>query len=152
MRTIISIIVMLTIAPIIAASGLLLYDPSRWGGEINLINIVGLALFGLISPPLWFSFIPVLVFTPIIFRRLSEKETFYTITIKKFYAISVFYGCIVGVFVMLPLIVIAAPKSIDVSLNWLWSGVVAGGITLSIISSLYRFINPERVKKPKAAT
>ena len=143
---------MLTVAPIIAATGLLLYDPSRWGGEINLINIIGLTLFGLISRPLWFSYIPVLIFTPIIFKRFSEKEKFYTITKKKFYSISIFYGCIVGVFVMLPLIVIAAPKSIDVSLNWLWSGVVAGGITLSIISSLYRFINPERVKKPKAAT
>ena len=67
---------MLTVAPIIAATGLLLYDPSRWGGEINLINIIGLTLFGLISRPLWFSYIPVLIFTPIIFKRLSEKEKF----------------------------------------------------------------------------
>ena len=41
MKTIICIIDMLTVAPIIAATGLLIYDPSRWGGEINLINILG---------------------------------------------------------------------------------------------------------------
>lgn len=143
---------MLTVAPILAAFGLLLYDPSRWGGEINLLNVLGVALFGLISPPLWFCYIPVLVFTPIIFKRLSKKEKFYTITIKRFYTISIFFGCIVGVFVMLPLIVIAAPKSVDVSLNWLFSGVVAGGTTLPIISSLYRFINPKILQKPKGAT
>ena len=152
MKPIICIIIMLTVGPIIAASGLILYDPSRWGGEINLNNIIGLALFGLISPPLWFSYIPVLVFTPVIFKRLSEKEQFYTATIKKFYAMSILYGCIVGVFVMLPFVVIAASKSVDVSLNWLWSGVFAGGITLPIISSIYRLRNPERLKKPKVAT
>ena len=130
---------MLTIAPILAATGLLSYDPSRWGGELNLMNIIGLAIFGSISVPLWFTYIPSLIFTPIILKRLSEKDKFYTIPLWRFYIFSIFCGCVGGIFVLLPAILLSGPKSIDMALNWIWSGFIAGGITFPILSSLYRF-------------
>ena len=134
---------MLTITPIAAATGLASYDPSRWGGEINIINIIGLAVFGLLSVPLWFTYIPTLILTPIIMKRLSDKENFYSISIWKFYSTSVQCGIIAGLFILSPSILLSASESIDITLNWVWSGIVTGGVTFPIISSMYRFIKPK---------
>jgi hypothetical protein len=131
---------MLTITPIAAAFGLVIYDPSRWGGEIKFGNILFLAIFGLISRPLWFTYIPALIFTPVIMKRLSAKEIYYTTPLGKFYAISALWGSAAGIFIIFPAILIAGPKSIDIALNWAWSGVVAGVTTYFIISSIYRLI------------
>ena len=134
---------MLTITPIAAAFGLLSYDPSRWGGEINIVNILGLAMFGLISVPLWFTYIPSLILTPIIMKHLSAKENFYTIPLWKFYAFTLLYGSAAGIFIVFPSILLATKASIDIILNWVWSGMVAGFTTFFLISSLYRFTGPK---------
>ncbi len=133
---------MLTVTPIAAVTGLISYDPSRWGGEMKIENILVMAVFGLITVQTWFTYIPALIFAPIIMNRLSKKESFYTIPRWKFYLNSILYGALAGIFILLPVILLAVGESLDITLNWIWAGIVSGAITSPIVSTLYRVSNP----------
>lgn len=136
---------MLTITPVATVFGLASYDPSRWGGEISIQNILFMAMFGLITVQVWITYIPSLVLTPIIMKKLSLKEKFYTVPLWKFYFLSVIGGILAGTFILLPITLIAATDSLDITLNWLWAGMVGGTITYPIIASIYRFLGKEKV-------
>lgn len=135
---------MLTITPLAAVFGLAIYEPSRWGGEITIQNILFMAMFGLITVQVWFTYIPSLVFTPIIMRKLSLKRGFHTIPLWKFYVFSVIGGILAGIFILLPCVLLAATESVDIILNWLWAGMVAGIVTFPVIASIYRFTGIEK--------
>jgi hypothetical protein len=130
---------MLTITPIAAVYGLVSFDPSNWGGEPTLIGIIGMAMFGLITVQVWITYIPSLILTPIIMRKLSDKEIFYTMPIWKFFGISILVGIVAGIFILLPCILLSVHESLKLILNWTWAGVVAGSVTFPIIASIYRF-------------
>ncbi|MDH3349871.1 MAG: hypothetical protein OEM02_17420 [Desulfobulbaceae bacterium] len=152
MKTILCVIIMLTITPIAAVTGLISYDPSRWGGEMKIENILVMAVFGLITVQVWLTYIPALIFTPIIMKRLSGKEVFHTIPRWKFYLNSILYGAGAGIFILLPCVLLSVGHSLDITLNWLWAGCVAGGITFPIISTLYRLIKPRKLQEPSLAS
>ena len=75
-------------------------------------------------------------------NRLSKKESFYTIPRWKFYLNSILYGALAGIFILLPVILLAVGESLDITLNWIWAGIVSGAITSPIVSTLYRVSNP----------
>lgn len=133
---------MLTVTPIAAVMGLISCDPSRWAVEMKIENILVMAVFGLITVQTWFTYIPALIFTPIIMNRLSKKESFYTVPKWKFYLNTIFYGALAGIFILLPVILLAGGESLDITLNWLWAGIVSGVITCPIVSTLYRVSKP----------
>lgn len=147
MKAILCVMIMLTITPIAAVTGLISYAPSRWGGEMKIENILFMAMFGLITVQVWFTYIPALIFTPIIMKHLSDKKIFHTISKWKFYLNSILYGAVAGIFILLPCILLSAGDSLDITLNWLWAGIVAGVITFPIITSLYRFSKPKKLQE-----
>ena len=56
MKAVLTIIIMLTIAPIVSAIGLISFNPNNWGGELSILSVLGTAFFGIISVPLWFTY------------------------------------------------------------------------------------------------
>jgi hypothetical protein len=82
MKSLITIIVMPTITPIMAAIGLISFDPSNWGGGLSVGNVVAVAFFGVITLPLWVTYMPSLVIAPIIMRKISQKINFRKFLLK----------------------------------------------------------------------
>ena len=95
----ICIIILLISMPITSGVGLLLIGPENWGGKLTVVNVLGLALFGLVSVPLWFTFIPTLIATPVIMSRLVANDLFTAIPIWKFVLLSLVLGAIGGTIV-----------------------------------------------------
>lgn len=147
-RTVCCISIMLTITPIATVYGLVSFDPENWGGEPTLMGILGMAIFGLITVQVWITYIPSLILTPIVMNRLSNKNKFYEIQKWKFFVISAIGGSMVGIFIVLPCILLSVSGSLKIIVNWAYAGLVGGGITYPIIASIYRFTET----KPQART
>ena len=130
---------MLIITPISAVTGLVTFDPANWGGKPTIVSILGMSLFGLISIQGWITYIPSIIFTPILMKRYSEDQNFYSMHIAKFIAYSIFGGMLAGIFILLPFIGMAATESVKLFLNWLWAGIFAGSITYVTIALIYRY-------------
>lgn len=135
---------MLTITPISAVFGLVIYDPVNWRGTVSLPNIFIMAIFGLLTVQVWPTYISSIVMTPIIMKKLSSTALFHTIPLWKFFGISIIGGIVAGQFILLPCILMAATDSIKITLNWVSSGVAAGIATFPIIAGMYRFKNQQQ--------
>ena len=61
MKAILSIAAMLTVGPLVAVTTLVCWQSERWAGSLNPMAIVVMALFGLLTVPLWPTYIPALV-------------------------------------------------------------------------------------------
>ncbi len=131
------IVIMLTIMPVTAAIGLVVFDPKNWGGPPTIQNILMMALFGLISVPLWITYIPSLLATPSIMNDISANILFHSIPVWKFIALSLTIGAIVGILILSPSIYMSR-ESLKLMLNWAWAGAFSGSITFTIISLIYR--------------
>ncbi len=138
MKTLICIILMLTVAPIVVATGLVCLDPKNWGGSPNLQNILAVTFFGLITIPLWITYLPSLILTPMIMEKISSHQLFYSMSLWKFIFISLMCGTICGVLILSPIIIAALSDPINIILNWIWVGAISGALTLTIISIVYR--------------
>lgn len=138
MKTLFCVFIMLTIAPISAAIGLISFDPKSWGGSFTVQNILAIAFFGIITVPLLVTYLPSLVLTPIIMEKISNYHLFYSLTLWKFIAISIFVGIIGGILILLPCIIMAFSGPTKLIMNWIWAGVISGGVSFTIISLLYR--------------
>jgi len=134
-----SALIMLSITPFFASLGLVIYDPSNWGGSIKIENILIIAVFGIITVQLWPTYISSIILTPIIMKKLNFHPQFYTIGVWKFLGLSVVGGILAGQFILFPCIIMSAIESTQIALNWIFSGVVAGIATFPIIALMYRF-------------
>ena len=139
MKEITSIIILLTITPVTAVTGLVTFDPNNWGGKPTIINIIVMAFFGLITVKGWVTYIPTLILTPVMMKRISKKPNFHSMPILKFIRIAVLSGMAAGVFILLPYIGSAATVNGKLFINWLWAGVLSGATTYLIIALIYRF-------------
>lgn len=135
--TITCIILMLTLAPLIACSTVVCLDPSRWGGSINPITIVVMAFFGVISTPVWPTYIPALIITPLLMRMVSRSQVFGSARLPMLIGLSLVLGAIAGVLVLIRVILMSLndPK---LAMNWAIAGAVSGAITLMLIVLVYR--------------
>ena len=138
MNTALSTLTMLVVAPIAAVTTLVLYQPDRWGGTPTVSTILVMAFFGLITVPLWLTYIPALVATPFIMRRLASRPAFASVPLPTFIFVSALAGALGGVCILSPAILMATSDSRDLVLNWLCAGAVAGAISFPIITALYR--------------
>jgi hypothetical protein len=136
MNLFLSFIVMVTMSPIVAVTTLVCYDPERWGGSLNPLAILVMSFFGLITTPLWPTYIPALVVTPFLMHRVASSRWFKTQSLSFIVFISFLLGIIAGIGVIS--IIVPWRESLDLILNWLAAGAVSGGITLPIISLLFR--------------
>lgn len=134
-------ILMLTVAPLTVSAALFIQEPSRWGSG-NPLNIIVMAVFGLMSVPLWPTYIPALVFTPILMKRLSMSARFLRLSPLVLSAGSLVSGAIAGLLVLLPMILLSLDTQ-PLVVQWMTAGALAGAITLTAIVFVYRKANRE---------
>lgn len=144
MKPLISIIMMLTIAPLIAATGLISFNPENWGGSFSFKNIFSVAIFGIATVPLWITYLPSLIIAPLFMGKISGHHLFYSMPYWKFIAMSVLFGTICGIIILSPCIIMAVSESAMLVLNWAWAGVISGAITFTLISMSYRLIGVQQ--------
>lgn len=136
-RNMICVILMLTVAPIIVCATVVCLEPSRWGGSINPAVIVVMAMFGLISTPLWPTYIPSLIITPRLMMRVARVRVFKTMQLSGLIGISIVVGAIAGALVLSPMILMTQNEP-KMAKNWMIAGLLAGAITFSLIVLVYR--------------
>lgn len=145
-KTFICILLMLTVAPFTATFALVHFDPSNWGGSTSIKTILEMSIFGLITVPLWLTWIPALIVTPMYMRKVSTNPDFHSNQIGKFIAMAMFRGAIGGILVLAPAWILTLAEPIKLTLNWIFAGVVSGVITGVAISFTYRNRNAQQEK------
>ena len=134
----ISVVLMLTVAPLIACSTLVSIEPSRWGlDSVNPWAIASMAFFGLFTLVIWPTYIPALVLTPVIMRKVASKESFRKLPVLFVIFTAALVGALLGSVILAPMILMSShdPKLL---LAWISAGSAAGGVTLPLITLLYR--------------
>lgn len=124
MRTKITFAVMLIVAPLIAATMLGCWQPARWGGSVNPLAIITMAFFGLLSVPLWLTYIPALIITPWVMKPVSASRIFRCLSLPALIILSLLLGGVAGFGVIMP-IVPRESQDLDLIVNWVSAGVVA---------------------------
>lgn len=104
---------------------------------MNPLVILGMSFFGLITAPLWPTYIPALALTPIVMRWVSQIRLFNSLPRAVVLSISFVLGVIAGVGVIS--IIVPWHESADLVLNWVVAGGVSGGVTLTVISFIFRY-------------
>jgi hypothetical protein len=130
-------VLMLALAPLVACATAVCLEPSRWGGSINPVNIIGMALFGLVTVPLWPTYIPSLILTPLVMRRVARSQYFRTMHLSLLIGISFLVGAIAGSLVLIPLVLMSL-KEPKLAMSWAIAGGLAGSVTLCVIVLIYR--------------
>lgn len=97
-----------------------------------------MSVFGLITVPVWLTYVPALIITPIYMQKVSSKPDFQTNRIGEFVAKAMLRGAIGGIIVLAPAWVLTLAEPIKLTLNWIFAGVVSGVITGVAISFTYR--------------
>ncbi|MCC6680025.1 MAG: hypothetical protein IT445_03890 [Phycisphaeraceae bacterium] len=147
MRALLTVGAMLTIAPLTAVTTLVCCDPERWGGSIDPLSIVVMSIFGLITVPLWPTYIPAIVIIPVAMHSIVALPLFKKLFLP--YLVCIFFA--VGAIVGIAFISTIVPwhDSLDLIFNWLSAGAMSGGITLSLIVLVYR--HEPKTARPVAA-
>ncbi|MBI1176145.1 hypothetical protein GC207_01760 [bacterium] len=127
---------MTIVAPIAAATALVCWSPERWGGSLSPVTVFGMAIFGVLTIPLWPTYIPAIVLTPIAMNKIATIPAFRRSPLVMVGSVSILVGGICGVLVIS--IIVPWRESTDVVLNWLLAGAAAGAVALPMISLIYR--------------
>ena len=116
-----------------------------WAASIALWAILVMSVFGLCTTPLWPTYIPAVAATPFIMRRVAGSEHFRSWPLPIVLGISFLVGILAGIGVIS--IMLPWQESLDLVLNWVAAGGVSGGVTLAIISAIFRY--EPRAAKPR---
>ena len=87
---------MTTVAPVVAVTTLVCWNPGRWGGSINPLAILCMSFFGIFTTPLWPTYIPAIALTPFIMRRVAAKKAFRGLPLWALMGISFVIGAFAG--------------------------------------------------------
>lgn len=147
-KEIISILIMIIIAPMIVVITLSILNPAEFGGGPNIKNILAMYVFGLITVPMWLTYIPSIILTPIIMRRIDKQKEFHELPIRKIILLSTPVGALCGVLILFPVLLPVFIGSSPLLSSWVFAGVVSGSITLTLIALIYRLGN--RISSNKA--
>jgi hypothetical protein len=134
---------MLIVSPALAEAALVCLQPGFTGERVGFLSFIGFFLFSLpfvfVTIPLWPTYIPAIIFTPLVMRRVAMLYTFRTLKLPVILGIALLVGAVVGVIIMTWLIIIAARDSWAVALSWAGAGAFSGSITLALITLIYRY-------------
>jgi hypothetical protein len=133
-----SVAAMLTIAPVLAVTTLICWDPARWGGSVDPLNILMMSLFGLITVALWPTYIPAIILTPLLMRQAATHRAFMSLPIPLLLGLSSLTGAAAGMCVLGWPILLSLTFSFELALNWAVAGAVSGATTATLICLLYR--------------
>ena len=143
MRALLSILVMLIVSPALAEVALVCFQPGFTGEHVGVLSFIGFFLFSLpfvfVTVPLWPTYIPAIIFTPVVMRRVTTLRTFRTLKLPAILGLALLVGAAVGVVIMTWMIIIAAQDSWSVALSWAGAGAFSGSITLALITLIYRY-------------
>jgi hypothetical protein len=147
-RAVLSIITMLAVAPVVAIVTMVCLHPSQWDAKFNPLSIIGFVIFAfpfaLMTPQLWPTYFPAIMFIPLVMKYIALRPGFSATPLKTFVACSFLIGALAGVGVMSLLIVLALKENPSEAVDWVWMGIVSGGITFTLITLLYR--QPARIE------
>jgi hypothetical protein len=132
---------MLTIAPFSAVIGMVLSDPELWESSMNLETLLVFSMFGIITVPLWITYLPMTILSPFIMKYLSSQDRFYSLPIPILIALSLMFGAILGVVMISPLFILNFEKN-GLELIWVVAGASSGATTLTLLTLLYRWLKP----------
>jgi hypothetical protein len=138
--TIGSMIMMLTVAPLCAATTLVCWHPDRWGGGGTeaFLAIPVIAAYGLITVPLWPTYIPALILKPLVMRRAARWPGFGSMPLPLLVVFSTLIGGAAGIGVFARVILMAMNDAGSLSVDWIAAGAVSGAITLTCICLVQR--------------
>lgn len=142
MRKLLTIVAMLTVAPVTAVTALVCYAPERWGGSFNPLNILVMSVFGLFTVPLWPTYIPAVILTPWLMGGISSRRWFIRSPLWLVLPLSCLVGAALGLCVLSPVLLMSIGEKTTFA-NWALAGAVSGAVTLAAVTSIYRFIPPE---------
>jgi hypothetical protein len=151
MKMMLTLMAMLVVAPLVAATTLVCWQPDRWGGSVNPLTIATIAFFGVLSVPLWPTYIPALIITPLLMKRVTAHRTFMHLPLAALVVLSILVGAIAGSCVIMPVVLLALMDTTgsDLVLNWLVTGAASGAVTLTLVSLVHRLVNARA--EPSAA-
>ena len=135
--TLISVLIMLTIAPLLAIVTLMFSISADFGETFDIQSILVMYMFAMITIPLWLTYLPSIILTPIIMNRISKKTKFHSIPIIFLATLSMIIGAFVGIMIISPLLIASKSEPNEI-ISWILSGVVSGSITLTIVVLIYR--------------
>jgi hypothetical protein len=75
-KSVFSILTMLVVAPLVAVTTLVCLHPGRWGGAQSFLAIPVMAVFAVLTTPVWATYIPTLIVVPIAMRRIAGSQCF----------------------------------------------------------------------------
>jgi hypothetical protein len=136
-KTVISVLIMLTIAPLLAIITLMFSISADFGENFDIQSILVMYMFAMITIPLWLTYLPSIILTPIIMNRISKRTKFRRIPIVLLVALSMIIGAFVGIVVLSPFLIASKSEPNEI-ISWIMSGVVSGSITLTIVVLIYR--------------
>jgi hypothetical protein len=96
-----------------------------------------MALFGLITTPLWPTYIPALILTPLLMRMVARSQLFKTMRLPVLIGLSLMVGAIAGALVLVRVILMSVNEP-RLAMNWAIAGALAGSITMCVIILVYR--------------
>lgn len=139
-RSFLCVALMLTVAPITATT-VLSFNPDFTGGEPpSLLMILTMSIFGLITIPLWLTYIPALIIAPIFMKRVAATPVFQSLRLPQLIMASGVVGGIAGVLVMaLPILMTLLDFQFKLALLWAFAGACSGALTLSLIALFYHW-------------
>ena len=128
---------MLTVAPLVAATTLQCWQTE---GPLDLFGIVTIVVFGWVSIPLWPTYIPAVLVTPVLMHWLSARRVFRALPLPLLFVLSAFAGALAGVAVMATPIILALKRvsGHHQAFSWAVLGAVSGAVTFPWICLLYR--------------
>jgi len=142
MRKLLTIVAMLTVAPVTAVTALVCYAPDRWGGSFNPLDILVMSFFGLITVPLWPTYIPAVVLTPWLMSGVASRRWFVESPLWLVLPLSCVVGAVLGTAVFSPLLLMSSHEK-TTFVNWALAGAVSGAATLAVISCIHRCVGAE---------
>lgn len=149
-RNLLCIFLLLTLAPLVATTTLVCSGPTRFGitNPIEIpIAIVCMAFFGLITVPLWLTYIPTLILTPIVMTKLSRTTKFQTMSLPLLLTLAAFIGLLMGLLIFAPILYPIRGYH-DLLVPWAAAGATSGLITFPSIAFTYRYFSPKSPHSP----
>lgn len=137
-RWILGVIAMLTVAPLVAATTLVCGWPECWGGTVNPLVIVAMSCFGLVTVPLWPTYIPAIILTPWLVRQVAARRTFADAPLPLLLLPVMLVGALGGLCVMAPVILLSLGDA-SYARQWETAGAISGAVTSAVICLIFRF-------------
>ena len=137
-KSVFSILTMLAVAPLVAVTTLVCLHPGRWGGAQSFLAIPVMAVFAVLTTPVWATYIPTLIVVPIAMRRIAGSQCFAAVRLPWLLLLSLGVGAVVGACVLGPVAFLASRDTDSLAADFLTAGAVAGAVSLAIMCLIHR--------------